>query len=134
RVCLVHRHRRAQQPGERQQVKAVLAGTVVAMAPIAFSCFLVRFRPLEFVGGGAAWPMFAASCFITAAFTVSITRYRLMRLDLLIGSSMVYFLVSFLAGLLYYVLVFAGMLLVGRQVMAGPSLGQALWVSGSSLV
>ena len=53
---------------------------------------------------------------------------------MLIGSSMVYFLVSFLAGLLYYVLVFAGMLLVGRQVMAGPSLGQALWVSGSSLV
>ena len=133
-VCLIHSYFRADQPAERNQVKWILAGSLLALVPISYTLFLVAFHPREFAGGGAAWPMFAASCCITAAFTISITRYRLLRLDLLINSSMVYFLVSFLAGLLYYVLVFTGMLLVGRQVMAGPSLGQALWVSGSSLV
>ena len=39
---------------------------------------------------------------------------------------MVYFLVSFLAGLCYYVLVFTCVLIVGSHVMPGPSWGQAL--------
>ena len=65
---------------------------------------------------------------------MSITRYRLLRLDRIIGSGVVYFLISFLAVLVYYVLVFAGMLVVGSQVIAGPSLGQAFWVSGTALV
>ena len=78
--------------------------------------------------------MFAASACVTVAFTVSITRYRLMQLDQLISSGVVYFLISFVAGLVYYGLVFAGMLLVGSQVGEGPSLAQALAVSSTALV
>ena len=39
-----------------------------------------------------------------------------MQLDQLVSSGVVYFLISFLAGLVYYGLVFVGMLLVGSQV------------------
>jgi DNA-binding NtrC family response regulator len=46
----------------------------------------------------------------------------------------VYFLISCLAGLAYYGLVFVGWLLVGSRFIAGPSLGQALWVSSTALV
>ncbi len=132
--CLVHGFYRATEAVERSQVKWILAGSLVAMGPIAYSLILALFDPLEFVAGGAAWPMFAASACITVAFTISITRYRLLRLDLLLNSGVVYFLISFLAVLVYYVLVFAGMLLIGRQVISGPSLEQAFWVSGTALV
>ncbi|MFL5339786.1 MAG: sigma 54-interacting transcriptional regulator [Gemmataceae bacterium] len=132
-ACLVHSLRVAREEGERQQVRWILGGSILAVLPITYSLALAVFRPLEFVAGGASWPMFMASGFITAAFTISITRYRLLRIDLLLTSGMVYFLVSFLAGLCYYVLVFTCVLIVGSHVMPGPSLGQALWVSGSVL-
>lgn len=133
-LCLVHAYRRAQEASERNQVRWILTGSILALGPIGYSLFLVLFRPLEFVAGGATWPMFAASACITAAFIVSITRYRLLRIDLLIGSGMVYFVVSFLAGLLYYVLIFTAWLIVGSQIIPDPTLGQAFWVSLSALV
>ena len=49
-------------------------------------------------------------------------------------SGVVYFLISSVAGLLYYGLVFAGVALVGSQVGEGPSLGQVLAVSTTALV
>src|SRR5262249_41259402 len=55
----------------------------------------------------------------------------------LISSGMVYFLISTAAGLVYYALyalVFLVMLLVGSRVVSGPTLTQALWVVGSTLV
>jgi len=132
--CLLHSFRRAANDIERNQVKWILFGSMLALAPISYSLYLAMFSPWEVVGGGTTWPMFIASAFITAAFTVSITRHRLWRIDLLLGSGMVYFLISFLAGLVYYVLVFTGVMLVGSQVITGPSLQQALWVSSTALV
>ncbi|HEV3142838.1 MAG TPA: sigma 54-interacting transcriptional regulator [Gemmataceae bacterium] len=133
-LCLFHSLRSNQEPSEKQQVKWILAGSLLALAPIGYSLFLAIFAPLEFVSGGAIWPMFFASACITVAFTISITRYRLLRLDLFLDSGVVYFLISFLGGLAYYLLVFTGMLLVGRQVIPGPSLGQVFWVSCTFLV
>jgi transcriptional regulator with GAF, ATPase, and Fis domain len=77
--------------------------------------------------------MFAASACFTAAYAVSITRYRLMQLDQILNFGAVYFLISFLAGLAYYAVVFAAVLVVGRRD-AGPSLGNALLVSTTALV
>ena len=133
-ASLVHGYFRAVEAIERSQVKWILAGSVLALGPIAYSLGVALFDPLDFVAGGAAWPMFAASAFITVAFTISITRYRLLRLDLMLNSGMVYFCISFLAVLVYYVLVFTGMLIVGQHVIPGPSLGQAFWVSSTALV
>ena len=132
-VALVHSYRSAGDATERNQVKWILFGALAALVPIGYTLYLAVLHPDDFTGGEAAWPMFAASACFTAAFTISITRYRLMQLDQIISSGVVYFLISSLAGLGYYAVVFVGMVLVGRRV-AGPSLEQALWVSSTALV
>ena len=131
---LVHSFRAAVSAIERNQVKWILYGSLAAAVPMGYSLALAIWAPDRFGSGAATWPMFAASACITIAFTVSITRYRLMQLDQIIGSGMIYFLISFMAGLAYYAVVFVGMLLVGSRVIAGPSLGQALMVSTTALV
>ena len=80
--------------------------------------------------------MFFASLCVTVAFAISITRYRLMQLDQLISSGVVYFLISFLVGLVYYgiCLVFAGMVLLDSHFIERPSLGQVLAVSSTMLL
>jgi hypothetical protein len=52
-----------------------------------------------------------------------------MQLDQILSSGAVYFLISFGAGVLYYAVVFFGILLVGSRVGEAPSLGQVLAVS-----
>ncbi len=133
-ASLVHSYRTAAASLERQQVKWVLIGLLAAVVPIGYSLYLAFWQPLRFGGGEATWWMFAASLCVTAAFTVSITRYRLMQLDQLVSSGFVYFLISCVAVLVYYGLVFAGMVLVGSQVGEGPSLVQVLAVSSTALV
>jgi len=133
-VCLVHSFIAARDLTERNQVKWILFGSLAALVPIAYSLYLAAYAPDRFGSGDATWPMFAASVCFTAAFAISITRYRLMELDQIIGSGMGYFLISSLAGLVYYAVVFVGMLIVGTQVMPEPSLGVALAVSTTVLV
>jgi transcriptional regulator with GAF, ATPase, and Fis domain len=133
-VSLVHSFRAARDATERNQVKWILYGTLASLAPIGFSLYLAWADATRFGGGAATWPMFAASVIVTAAFTISITRYRLMQLDQLVSSGFVYFFISFLAGALYYALVFAGMVLFGGQGGGGPSLGQVLGVTTTALV
>jgi DNA-binding NtrC family response regulator len=133
-ACLVHSYRRAAGTTERNQVKWILFGAGAAVVPIGYSLYLAIWDRGRFGGGGATWPMFAASAIVTAAYTVAITRYRLMQLDQLVSSGVVYFLISLVAGLLYYGLVFAGVALVGSQVGGGPSLVQVVAVSTTALV
>jgi transcriptional regulator with GAF, ATPase, and Fis domain len=133
-VSLVQSYRHAADATERNQVKWILFGAAAALVPIGYSLYLVLFDPSAFGRGAVTVPMFAASACLTAAFAISITRYRLMQLDQIISSGVGYFLISFFAGVLYYCLVFLGMLLVGGQVIAWPSPGQALWVCGTALV
>ncbi|HEX5271357.1 MAG TPA: sigma 54-interacting transcriptional regulator [Gemmataceae bacterium] len=133
-VSLVLSYRRAADATERNQVKCILLGALAAMVPIGYSLYLTLFDRSAFGKGAATWPMFLASALFTVTFTISITRYRLMQLDQIISSGVGYFLISFLAGLLYYGLVFVGMVFVGSQVLSWPSPGQALWVCGTALV
>jgi transcriptional regulator with GAF, ATPase, and Fis domain len=133
-VCLIDSFRAARDATERNQVKWILFGAVAAMVPLGYSLYLAYFDVRNFGAGRATWPMFAASTCFTVAFTVSITRYRLMQLNELISSGMVYFLISSAAGLVYYALVFLVMWIVGSRVVSGPSFTQALWVSSSTLV
>jgi transcriptional regulator with GAF, ATPase, and Fis domain len=133
-ASLAYSYRTADGPLERNQVKWVLFGSLAAVVPIGYSLYLAFWQPARFGGGAATWWMFAASLCVTAAFAVSITRYRLMQLDQLVSSGFVYFLISCVAVLVYYGLVFAGMVLVGSQVGEGPSLLQVLAVSSTALV
>jgi DNA-binding NtrC family response regulator len=132
-VGLVHSYRTAATPTERNQVKWILFGGAAALVPIGYSLYLAFWEQGRFGGGAATWPMFAASALVTGAYAVSITRYRLMELDQIIGSGMRYFLISFVAGLVYYGLVVVGMVLVGTRVGETPW-GQMLAVSGTALV
>jgi transcriptional regulator with GAF, ATPase, and Fis domain len=132
--CLIHSYRTAADKTERNQVKWILFGAGAALVPIAYSLYLAFWQQGRFGGGAATWPMFLASLCVTVAFTISITRYRLMQLDKLISSGAVYFLISGVAGVVYYGLVFAAMFVVGSHVGEGPSLVQALAVSTTALV
>ncbi|MCI0458836.1 MAG: sigma 54-interacting transcriptional regulator [Gemmataceae bacterium] len=132
-AALVHSYRITAEPTERNQVKWILFGGLLALVPFGYSLYLALYEPDAFGAGAATWPMFAASVCLTVAFAVSITRYRLMELDQVISSGMVYFLISFLAGLAYYAVVFLGTLLF-QHAIAGPSLSHALTVSTTALV
>src|SRR5262249_31126345 len=90
-VCLVHSYLSATDGTERNQVKWILFGSLAALVPICVTLYLAAFKQNAFGAGAATWWMFAASVCFTAAFTISITRYRLMQLDQIISSGMVYF-------------------------------------------
>jgi len=133
-VALVHSYRATTDLTERNQVKWILVGAAVALVPIGYSLYLAVLDPERFGRGDATWPMFAASLCLTLAFAVSITRYRLMELDKIISSGLGYFLISFVAGVFYFALVFIGAMVLSNQVIAGPSLSQALTVSSTALI
>ena len=125
-LCLIHSYRTARDRVERDQVRWILYGSVLASLPLVYAMFLAVFRPSEFGGGAATWPMFAASVCFTGAFTVSITRYRLMQLDQLVSSGMAYFLVSGLAAAVYYLLIFVGALVIWRAEHGRPAVGAGI--------
>ncbi len=133
-VCLLHSFFTAANAVEKNQVKWILIGAAAALAPIGYTLYLARFYPEKFGGGAGTWPMFTASLCLTAAFTISITRYRLLQLDQLLSSGVVYFLLSFLAGLVYYGIAFVGLVLVNSRSGEWPSVMQALLVSTTALV
>jgi transcriptional regulator with GAF, ATPase, and Fis domain len=130
--CLVHSYLSARDSMELNQVKWILFGSLAATVPIAITLYLAAFQPNDFGSGGATWWMFGASVCFTAAFAIAITRYRLMQLDQIISSGMVYFAVSFGFGLAYYVLLLCSMLLIGSGT--DLSLSQPLIVSTTALV
>ncbi len=115
-------------------MKWILFGAAAALAPISYSLYLAVFDSEKFGGGAATWPMFAASLCLTVAFTIRITRYRLMQIDQLLSSGVMYFLLRFVAGMVYYGLAFVGLFVVNSRGGEGPSLVQALLVSGTALV
>jgi transcriptional regulator with GAF, ATPase, and Fis domain len=136
-ACLMHSYRTAATPSERNQVKWIRYGSFGALVAIGYSLYLAGWERNDFAAGAATWPMFMASVCFTVAFGISITRYRLMQLDQLVSSGVVYFLISFLAGLVYYAVVCAGMLaanLIGDRGVAQPSLTQTFWVIATVLV
>jgi DNA-binding NtrC family response regulator len=133
-VSLGHSYAAARDATERNQVKWILYGAALAMVPIGYTLYLAFRERDEFSGGAGTWPMFLASAFLTVAFTISITRYRLMQLDQLLGSGMNYFLLSSLAGLVYYGVVFVATWLFSRWLGGGPDLTGALGVSTAALV
>jgi len=135
-ACLLHSYRTASSVTERNQVTCILFGTLASLAPIGYSLYLALAERQRFGGGAATWPMFLASLCVTVAFAISITRYRLMQLDQLINSGVVYLLISFLVGAVYYGIlgIFAGLSLLDSQPIKGQSLAQVLMASCTVLL
>ncbi len=132
-ASLIHSLRTVQDAMERSQVKCILVGVFFSLFPIAPSLYIVLASPDRFAEGAVTWPMFAASLGVTLAFAVGMTRYRLMELDKIVNSGMGYALVTILAGLLYYGVVFVGAIFYNRFV-SSPTLPAALAVSTSALI
>jgi transcriptional regulator with GAF, ATPase, and Fis domain len=132
-VCLVHSYRAAREATERNQVKWILGGSLTALVPMGYSLYLALLQRDRFGSGAATWPMFCASLIVTLSFTISITRYRLMQLDQILSSGVMYFAISALAAGVYYALVILALLLLGN-IISEPSLTQALGVAGTVLV
>lgn len=132
-ATLFYSLRTAADETDRQQVRCIWIGVFFSHFPIAASFYIVFAEPERFAEGAVTWPMFGASLIVTIAFAVGMTRYRLMELDKIINSSMGYFLVSFLAGLMYYGVVFVGTLFYNRFV-SSPTLPAALTVSTTALI
>lgn len=131
-VAQIHSYRTAQDVTEKNQVKWILFGSLAALLPIGSTLYLATLNRNAFGAGAATWPMFAASVCFTAAFIISMTRYRLMDLDQILTSGMIYFLISCLAGLVYVIVVFVATLLTGKG--AESSLFQAISVSTTALL
>ena len=132
-AALIHSVRTVVDEMERKQVKCILAAIVVSYLLIGPSLYIVLAEPAQFLQGAVTWPMFGASAIVTLAFAIGMTRYRLMELDKVISSGMGYFLVSSLAGLMYYGVVFIGTLFYSRFVTTAH-LPAALTVSMSALL
>jgi transcriptional regulator with GAF, ATPase, and Fis domain len=134
-AALIHSFRTVSDATEHNQVKWILVGASLALVPIGYSFYLAVWNPDAFGAGAATWPMFAASVCLTAAYAVSITRYRLMELDKLISSGASYFFIVFLAGLVHYGVVLLGTLVFYQQFASGgPTFTETLTVSLTVLV
>jgi len=133
-AALVHSFRSVTDAMEHNQVKWILVGASLALLPIGYSLYLAMWQPDDFGAGAATWPMFAASVCLTAAFAISITRYRLMELDKLISSGASYFFISFLAGLVHYAVALLVTLVFYQQFVDGPKFTDTLAVGLTVLV
>ncbi|MBI2805386.1 MAG: sigma 54-interacting transcriptional regulator [Planctomycetes bacterium] len=118
---------------ELKQVKCIAIGIFLSLFPIGHSLYVVLAEPDRFAEGAVTWPMFAASAIVTLAFAIGMTRYRLMELDKIVTSGAGYILVSVLAGLMYYGVVFIGTLFYSRFITS-PTLPAALTVSTTALL
>jgi transcriptional regulator with GAF, ATPase, and Fis domain len=133
-AALMHSFRMVTDATEHNQVKWILFGASLALLPFGYSFYLAIWQPDEFGAGAATWPMFGASVCLTAAYAVSITRYRLMELDKLVSSGASYFFISFFAGLVHYAVALLVTLVFYQQFVDGPTFTETLAVGLTVLV
>ena len=105
-ASLWHTYAFPRQPSQRDQVRWMLAGSLVAGVFIGYS-FWVAFTDLPyFLVGGATWAMFLASLSFAASHAVSILRYRLFRIEEIVEQrGWKYLILRFLGTIGFYGLV-----------------------------
>lgn len=119
---------------ERQQVKWILLGASIAAIPISYTLWLAATDTEQFGMGGATWPMFIASLSITLAYGVGISRYGMLDVGQILSRSYLPLAVSLGVGLVYALIVFTGMLIMGERGIFAAPLKQATWVSISAIL
>src|SRR5262249_23102892 len=60
-ACLTHSYFTARDLTERNQVKWILYGILVALLPFAYTLYLTYFQPYDFGGAGVTLPMLIAN-------------------------------------------------------------------------
>jgi len=133
-LCLASSYRRAGSRSERNQVQWIFLASLVASLLIAYLLWQAYHDPSTLGRDSAAWPMSGVSLLFTAAYALSITRYKLMTAEAFINRGMVYVAISVTAGLFCSAaLVFSGVLF-REQLLAGPQTSRQAMVAGLTVV
>lgn len=116
-ITLIYSYRTARGLTERNQVKWILFGALVALMPMVYTLFLAATDKASFGGGGATFWMFIASISVTVAYAISITRYRLMQLDKLLSSGTAHVVGQVVGFLVNNVILFLALLFLVNRVL-----------------
>ena len=127
-VCLVASFVSAPTRSERNQVQWILLAALISTLPIGYLILQTLSDPSNLGRDSTAWLMFGVSLLFTLAYAMSITRYKLMQVEEIINRSVVYFVLSVTAGLVY-----SGVLLLGGKVI-GDQLLSGTQTSGGAMV
>ena len=127
-VCLVASFVSAPTRSERNQVQWILLAALLSTLPIGYLILQTLSDPSNLGRDSTAWLMFGVSLLFTLAYAMSITRYKLMQVEEIINRSVVYFVLSVTAGLVY-----SGVLLLGGKVI-GDQLLSGTQTSGGAMV
>jgi transcriptional regulator with GAF, ATPase, and Fis domain len=126
--------KRAVTKSQKGQIQWIFLASILSLPLIC----LVLYRAMQDTSvlgrGGAAWPMFVVSMLFTTAYAFSITRYRLLQADRLLGRGVLYLAVSLGAGLVYSLLLVLGGLLIGDRLRSGESSFEVVAAAASALV
>jgi transcriptional regulator with GAF, ATPase, and Fis domain len=118
-ACLIDSYRAARTKSERNQVQWILLASLLACLPIGFLLWEASHDAGHLGRDQAAWPMFVVSLLYSAAYAVSLTRYKLLQAGDVLNRSVIYVGLSVTAGLIYSGAIFAGALLIGYGLKAG---------------
>ncbi len=133
-ICLVASFRSARTRAERNQIQWILLASLIASLLIGYLLRQTWFDPSTLGRDSAAWPMFGVSLLYTLAYALSITRYKLMQVEEIINRSVVYFVFSVTAGLLYSgVLILSGMA-IGDQFLSRNPTSRGAMVAGLTVI
>jgi transcriptional regulator with GAF, ATPase, and Fis domain len=120
-VSLGHSFLAPRQPGDRDQVRWLLGGSLVAGLFIAYTLWVAATDRSAFLAGDATWAMFLASLAFAAAYAVSILRYRLLRIEEIVEQrGWIYLLIRFVGGVTFYGIVLAVIGLTPRLFAGVP--------------
>jgi DNA-binding NtrC family response regulator len=100
-ACLLASFLRARTRPERNQVQWILLATLLSFFPISYLLWDAWNDPARLGLVSSAWPMVIVSLLYTAAYAISITRYKLMQAEEYLNRGVVYFVVTLTAGLVY---------------------------------
>jgi transcriptional regulator with GAF, ATPase, and Fis domain len=133
-LCLAASFRAARTQAERNQVRWVLLASLVALPFIAYLLWQAFIDQATLGLDRAAWPMFVVSLLYTVAYSLSITRYKLMQVEEIYNRGKVYLLVSVLAGLLYSGTLVLSALVIGLRLSDIPTSSQSIVVALTAIV
>ncbi|WP_074310255.1 sigma 54-interacting transcriptional regulator [Singulisphaera sp. GP187] len=133
-LCLITSFRFARTRAERHQVQWIALAALLSTLLIAYLLRQAWFDLSTLGRDSAAWPMFGVSLLFSVAYTLSITRYKLMQVEEIFNRSVVYFAFSVAAGLLYSCVLLVGGAIIGEQLLSANQTWRGAMVAGLSVI
>ncbi len=133
-LCLWASFRSARTRAERNQVQWILLASLISALLIAYLLRQVWFDPSTLGRDSAAWPMIGVSLLFTVAYALSITRYKLMQVEEIVNRSVIYFVLSVMAGLFYSAVLLVSGVLIGEQLLSANPTSRGAMVAGLTVI